>query len=219
MDFIPVKEGDVVIDIEPCIDSSNEVESPKCSNDNVVCGLPISADELGKCGNLVTHDLVKNSKKEKRKSTSAKKPPKPPRPPRGFSLDAADQKLIKEITELAMIKRARNERMKALKKMKASKHSSVSTSSSGNMIAMLFTILFCIVIIFQAMLSSLGCHSSGISQRNSSGDISRLSTKGNIIAVQDQWNLSTTSAPSNGDISPNLMVMIPGLDEDKKAIN
>jgi hypothetical protein len=59
-------------------------------------------------------------------------------------LDAADQKLIKEISELAMLKRARIERMKALKKVKATK-----ASSNSNLFAMVFTILFCLVILFQ----------------------------------------------------------------------
>lgn len=84
--------------------------------------------------------------KEKCKKSSHKKAPKPPRPPRAPSLDAADQKLIREISEIAMLKRARIERMKALKKMKAAKSSS---SSSSNMFAMVFTIVFCIVIILQ----------------------------------------------------------------------
>ncbi|XP_042517831.1 uncharacterized protein LOC122091766 isoform X2 [Macadamia integrifolia] len=86
--------------------------------------------------------------KEKRKKT--KKPPKPPRPPRGPSLDAADMKLVREISELAMLKRARIERMKALKKMKAAK----ATSPSGSLCAMVITILFCLVIIFQGFLGS-----------------------------------------------------------------
>lgn len=87
----------------------------------------------------------KTSRKEKRKKTSNKKPPKPPRPPRGPSLDAADQKLIREISELAVLKRARVERIKAWKKMKAAK----TSSSNSNMFAMVFTIIFFLVIIFQ----------------------------------------------------------------------
>ena len=97
-----------------------------------------------------TADLVENkSRKERRKTTSAKKPPRPPRLPKALSLDAADQKLIKEISELAMIKRARIERMKALKKMKAEK----ASISTGNIFAMIFTILFCLVIICQGNIS------------------------------------------------------------------
>ncbi|KAL9385117.1 hypothetical protein Peur_022127 [Populus x canadensis] len=78
-----------------------------------------------------------------------KKPPKPPRPPKGLSLDAADQKLMKEITELAMRKRARIERLKALKKMRAAKTSSWSSSLS----AMVITIIFCLIIIYQGISS------------------------------------------------------------------
>nr|DAD38312.1 TPA_asm: hypothetical protein HUJ06_008953 [Nelumbo nucifera] len=89
--------------------------------------------------------LEKKVMKEKRKKTSSKKPPKPPRPPRGPSLDAADLKLVKEISELAMLKRARVERMKALKRMKAAK----ASSSNSNLYAMIITILFCLVILFQ----------------------------------------------------------------------
>lgn len=90
-----------------------------------------------------------SSVKEKRKKGCNHKPPKPPRPPRGPSLDAADQKLIREISELAMLKRARVERMKALKKMKAAK----ASSSNSNLFAMLFTILFCLVILFHGNIS------------------------------------------------------------------
>ncbi|XP_058201381.1 uncharacterized protein LOC131316119 [Rhododendron vialii] len=86
--------------------------------------------------------------KERRKSTSGKKkPPRPPRPPKSLSLDAFDQKLIKEISEIARVKRARIERMKGLKKMKGAKES----TSTGNLLAAIFAVLFCLVIIFQGM--------------------------------------------------------------------
>ncbi|KAK8985448.1 hypothetical protein V6N11_068704 [Hibiscus sabdariffa] len=91
------------------------------------------------------------SGKEKRKSFGNKKHPKPPRPPRAPSLDAADQKLIREIAEFARLKRARIERMKALKKLKATKPP--SSSSSCNMFATVFTVIFCLVILFQGMSS------------------------------------------------------------------
>lgn len=91
---------------------------------------------------------------ERRMSMSAKKPP---RPPRGLSLDASDQKLIKEISEILMMKRARIERMKKKKKKKskaaAAAASSSNSSTTGNLIAMLFTLVFCIVIIFQGNYS------------------------------------------------------------------
>ncbi|KAL8120327.1 uncharacterized protein LOC141724701 isoform X2 [Apium graveolens] len=95
-------------------------------------------------------DMRDNIGKEKRKTVSANKPPKPPRPPRGLSLDAYDQKLIKEIAQLAMMKRARIERIKALKKIKTAK---ASSSSGGSLFAMLFTIVFCLVILFQGVSS------------------------------------------------------------------
>ncbi|KAI3459200.1 hypothetical protein Pfo_015863 [Paulownia fortunei] len=234
-----MKERDIVIDIESCVDTIKEAGSPDVSDDKagnifsfVVCGMPMSVDELAKHENSVSlssnaknvggisPDSGKNTKKEKRMSMSVKKPPKPPRPPRGLSLDAADQKLIKEISELAMIKRARIERMKVLKKMKAAKASSASTSSSGNLIAMLFTILFCIVVIFQ------GCHPSGILPRNSSAigipssPKSNGATEGNIAVVQDHRNLSTGSLRALSDVgSPNLMELVPGSDNKDEGKN
>ncbi|KAI3953144.1 hypothetical protein MKW92_045703 [Papaver armeniacum] len=91
-------------------------------------------------------NLEKKKVKEKRKKTISKKPP---RPPRGPALDAVDRKMVKEITELAILKRARIERMKAMKKMKAAKAATPFTS----ILAMLFTILFCLVIVFHGMFS------------------------------------------------------------------
>ncbi|CAN1281687.1 hypothetical protein LINPERPRIM_LOCUS17814 [Linum perenne] len=109
----------------------------------------VSVDELQKslCGNL-DGELAKSEG-----GGVNEKSPKPPRPPRGPSLDAADIKLIKEISELAMLKRARIERIKALKKAKAAKAS--SASSTGNLFAMVFTVLFFLVIICQGMSSRI----------------------------------------------------------------
>ncbi|KAL6504981.1 hypothetical protein OROGR_024798 [Orobanche gracilis] len=92
----------------------------------------------------------------------AKKAHKPPQPPRGPSLDAADMRLIKEISKIAMKKRERVERINALKKMKttrlpssSSSSPSSSLSSSGSTIsAMVITVLFFLVIIFQGLGSS-----------------------------------------------------------------
>ncbi|KAL5996512.1 hypothetical protein ACLOJK_026592 [Asimina triloba] len=89
--------------------------------------------------------------KEKPKKKRCKKPPKPPRPPNPPMLDATDQKLVREITELAMLKRARIERIKALKKMKAAK----ATYSGANTCALVITIIFCLVIIFQETTGGL----------------------------------------------------------------
>lgn len=202
-----VKERDIVIDIETCVNSSKEVVILEILDDQVgkvasstICGMPMVVDELAngeisvslpvnvKNVSEIYSDLGKGAKKDSHKSTSAKKPPKPPRPPRS-SLDAADQKLIKEMAELAMIKRARIERMKALKKMKAAK---VSSSSSGNLVALLFTVLFCITIIFK------GCHLSGMRPRNnttshihgSSESNSEITENSVVVQFQNRKNLS-----------------------------
>ncbi|XP_039025656.1 uncharacterized protein LOC120159049 [Hibiscus syriacus] len=87
--------------------------------------------------------------KEKRKRLGNKKPSKPPRPPRAPSLDAADLKLIREIAELARLKRARIKRMGALKKLKSASATKPTSSSSSNMFAMVFTVIFCLVMLFQ----------------------------------------------------------------------
>lgn len=87
-------------------------------------------------------------KEEKCKKASSKKPP---RPPRGPSVDATDLKFIKEITELTMLKRIRIERMKELKKMKGTKTSSLSYS----LVATMFTVVFCCVILFQGKITNI----------------------------------------------------------------
>ncbi|KAH6833066.1 transmembrane protein [Perilla frutescens var. hirtella] len=184
------------------------------------CGVPMSVDVLASGENSkngidlggVSPESGEKTRKERRVSTSAKKPP---RPPRGLSLDAADQKLIKEISELLMIKRARIERMKALKKTKAAKGTSASASSSGNLVAMLFTVLFCIVIIFQ------GCHPWGFFPRSGSAvgiPISPKSdgaTEGGVLSLQDKRNLSTGSVNVMlSEVgSPN--VLVAGSDNNK----
>uniref|UniRef100_N1QSG3 Uncharacterized protein n=1 Tax=Aegilops tauschii TaxID=37682 RepID=N1QSG3_AEGTA len=84
--------------------------------------------------------------KAKKKRSSSKKPPRPPRPPTHLPLDASDQKLLNELNELALLKRARIERMKALKKMKNGKQG----SSNSNFCPMIITIIFCLVILWQA---------------------------------------------------------------------
>lgn len=155
MDCVSLKDQEIVIDIENFAKTSKEVVSPCVLGDIVSISVDevVKSDNLGNfLGNQKNVDEIpdKNSKREKRKS-SGKKPPKPPRPSSGLWLDAADQKLIKEITELAIMKRARIERMK---KMKAAKTSSNSTpsSSNGSLLALIFTIIFCIVIVLQGKL-------------------------------------------------------------------
>ncbi|KAJ8748676.1 hypothetical protein K2173_008121 [Erythroxylum novogranatense] len=70
-----------------------------------------------------------------------RKPPKPPRPPKEVGTGNS---------ELAIRRRARIERIKALKKMRASK-----SSWSSNLSAMVVTILFCLVLIFQVLNSRI----------------------------------------------------------------
>ncbi|KAF8392710.1 hypothetical protein HHK36_023059 [Tetracentron sinense] len=141
--------------------------------------------------------VEKKTVKEKRKKTNSKRPPKPPRPPRGPSLDAADQKLVREISELAMMKRARIERMKALKKMKAAK----SSSSNSTLIAMVITILFCLVIIFQ------GIHSRSSSHVSFQGSPQSAVTKGGLISVQYYNNLSASDTNGPGSGSPKYVTL------------
>lgn len=104
-----------------------------------------------------SHELLplieKKHEKERRKTGKSKKAAaKPPRPPKGPSLDAADMKFVREISEHATKKRERIEQMKALKKMKAAKKS--SPSSTTTISAMIVTILFFLVIIFQGLSSN-----------------------------------------------------------------
>ncbi|KAK8269315.1 hypothetical protein V6Z11_D11G120500 [Gossypium hirsutum] len=68
-------------------------------------------------------------------------------------LDAADQQLVREIAELSMIKRARIKRINAMKKMKAA---NAAPSSSSSLFAMVITVIFCLVILFQGI-----CHRRG----------------------------------------------------------
>ena len=91
--------------------------------------------------------MEKEKVNEKRKKTSFnnKKHPKPPRPPGAPSLDEADMKFVKEISERARLRHKSRESVKALKKMKAIK----APSFNINLIAMIITIIFCLVIIFQ----------------------------------------------------------------------
>ncbi|KAK2991781.1 hypothetical protein RJ640_015515 [Escallonia rubra] len=116
------------------------LSSGQISAENVT----MSSEELGE---EMVNFLQKKWAKEKRRKLNSEKPPKPPRPPGGPSLDAADMKLVKEISELTMMKRQRTARMKALKKVKAEK----KKSSLSNVFAMVVTVLFCLVIIFQGL--------------------------------------------------------------------
>ncbi|KAM5568693.1 hypothetical protein ABKV19_016296 [Rosa sericea] len=149
----------------------------------------------------------KTRPKDKRKKTSNKKAPKPPRPPRGPSLDAADQKLIKELSEIAKWKRARVERMKALKKMKAAK----ASSSNTNIYAMVFTVLFCVVLLFQGISSS---RSSTVGFEGS--PLSAGRTEGSLISIQFYPNPSSTAPNGPGSESPNMVEQVAGSDQQEK---
>ncbi|XP_028205185.1 uncharacterized protein LOC114388736 isoform X1 [Glycine soja] len=134
--------------------------------------------------------------REKRKKASNKKAPKPPRPPQAPSLDAADNKLIREISELAMLKRARIERMKALKKMKVVKSSSPSSSNTSSLLAMVFTVVFFVVIIFQGMSSGKTSVASFQGSPVSAGE-----SEGGLISVQYQLNPSAVDSNAPGSES------------------
>lgn len=162
MDDRTVKEEGAEVDIESGLTLFAKIsvkgEQDKHTvylNESNLCGVSIN---MVKVENkfLMGKDLVKSVEnspvKEKRKKSSNKKAAKPPRPPKAPSLDAADHKLIREITELAMLKRARIERMKVLKKMKAAK-SSQSSGSSSSVFALVFTFVFCIVILLQGNIA------------------------------------------------------------------
>ncbi|XP_076925449.1 uncharacterized protein LOC143588281 [Bidens hawaiensis] len=139
----------------------------------------------------VNEGLLENNIIKSKKALSAKKPPRPPQP---LSLDASDQKLIKELTEIAMIKRARIERMKALKQKKNSKLSSSSSSSSsshGSLFAMLTTVIFFVMILFQGQNSGVTIQGQGPGQtvqRNGNG----------LTIVQNQLNISLSDSGSFG---------------------
>ncbi|EEF43118.1 uncharacterized protein LOC8258844 [Ricinus communis] len=235
MDHIAPQERDFEIDLENGLNISTQ-DTSKDSVDSVktqakelltkICSIFVDDTIKGELGINLSHDAPnsngipveqlklegekaidhavaeKKVVKEKRKKMGHKKSPKPPRPPRGPSLDAADQKLIKEITELAMLKRARVERMKALKKMKAAKGS----PSNGNIFAMVFTALFCLVIIFQGM-------SSRVSPVNVQGTpISAETAASGLIAVQYFGNPSASDPISLGSGSPSSVKPIAGFD-------
>ncbi|PNX97071.1 hypothetical protein L195_g020291 [Trifolium pratense] len=169
MDLRSGMDKDIEVDLEsgmPLIeDNSSRISNPSTTTEgkalfaNIPFGFASGQDGASSYFNEpnlseVSLDVMKvinnNPGKEKRKKASSnKKSGKPPRPPKGPSLDAADLKLIRELSERALLKRARVERMKALKKMRAAKSSSSSNTSS--VLALIFTIIFFIVIIYQGM--------------------------------------------------------------------
>ncbi|XP_014517681.1 uncharacterized protein LOC106775133 [Vigna radiata var. radiata] len=147
--------------------------------------------------------------KEKQKKASNKKAPKPPRSPQSPSLDAADLKLIREISELAMLKRARIERMKALKKMKIAK--SRPSSSTSSFFAMVFTVVFFVVIIFQGVPS----RTSSVASFQGS-PVSTVESEGGLISVEYQLNPSASDLNVPGSESHNFVQQVVGSDLPEK---
>ncbi|MBA0715118.1 hypothetical protein Golax_014040 [Gossypium laxum] len=103
------------------------------------------------------HDLMalmeKNFVEDNCKKKNSRKPTKPPRTSKAPLLDAADQQLVREIAELSLRKRARIKRINAMKKMNAE---NAAPSSSSSLFAMVITVIFCLVILFQGI-----CHRRG----------------------------------------------------------
>ncbi|GFZ13652.1 hypothetical protein Acr_23g0020370 [Actinidia rufa] len=147
--------------------------------------------------------VEKKHVREKHKKANYKKAAKPPRPPKGPSLDDADLKLVKEISALAMEKRARSERLKTLRKRKEAKlslvsaASSLSLSSPGSLFAMLITVLFFLVILFQGF----GCEGrSGVSLQGSPEP--PVTTK-SLISVQFYYQPSADDGSRPSSESPS----------------
>ncbi|GAU51486.1 hypothetical protein TSUD_413730 [Trifolium subterraneum] len=224
MDLRSGMDKDIEVDLEsglPLIeDNSSRISDPSTATqeNTLFANIPFGfaggedgANSYFNESNLseVSLDVMKvinnNPGKEKRKKASSnKKAGKPPRPPKGPTLDAADIKLIRELSERALLKRARVERMKALKKMRAAKSSSASNTSS--ILALIFTIIFFIVIIFQGL--------SPTKSPVASFQGSPVSEEA-LISVQYQLNPSSDSnAP--GSEALNFVQRVAGSDFDEK---
>ncbi|KAL3814624.1 hypothetical protein ACJIZ3_015892 [Penstemon smallii] len=110
-----------------------------------------NSDEISamQSGNFREEILNMKMDRDKSKKHNSKRAPKPPRPPKGPLLDASDMKLLKEISELNL-KRKRMERIRTLKNRKKEKPSSLNR----NLLPLLVTVIFFLVIIFQGLLGS-----------------------------------------------------------------
>lgn len=182
---------------------SNLGETSKSGAGNVEGLLGSSSGELSGEHMAI---VEKKHGKEKRKNTKYKKAPKPPRPPKGPSLDAADVKLIKELSALAMKKRARSEQMKAMKKMKEAKSSSSSSSlilKNSSVSALVITILFFVIILFQGFCSR---SSSSVSFEGSPEPAATNS----LISVQFYGNPSTNFGNGLGSEPPSSVQQASG---------
>ncbi|KAK6937250.1 hypothetical protein RJ641_030758 [Dillenia turbinata] len=159
--------------------------------------------------------MEKKCMKERCKRTNPRKPAKPPRPPRGPTLDAADQKFVREMSELAMKKRARIERMKALKKMKAAK----SSSSDGSLSAMIITVLFFLIILFQEFRN--GLLFAGIRSRSNltvtfHGSPESAATTRGFVTVHYFSTPAANESHGPGSVSPSLVKQVSGSDSGDK---
>ncbi|KAL7144302.1 hypothetical protein ABFS83_07G003200 [Erythranthe nasuta] len=144
MDPVQLNANDTIIDIDCCNKTSEEVGISS----------PAISDDIGNGSVSILIDPRNNVDDNISPKFSAKKPPRPPKKAGALPLDAADVKLIKEIAELIAIKRSRIERIKKMKLAAAKASNTNLNSSSGtNLVALVFTIVFCIVMISQ------GCHS------------------------------------------------------------
>ncbi|KAE8669646.1 putative Plant invertase/pectin methylesterase inhibitor superfamily protein [Hibiscus syriacus] len=201
----PLLEGDLVEGSDNRVSLSGDASNSGSvypENTPSVMRVNVEAEE--------SKDAKNKSVKEKRKSLGHKKHPRPPRPPRAPSLDAADQKLIREIAELARLKRARIERMKALKKSRAAKPTPSSTSS--NMFAMVFTIVFCLVIMFQGMCSG----GTPASNQGSPLPAGAAQPQGVPSLLQFSMNPSANFRNQQDSESPNLVEQVAGLEGEQK---
>lgn len=156
MDHIASGDRDLNVDLESgrVVDKSENEASVliKSINHNKSEDPQLLASGRDERGKILGRAEMEEAGKEKCKKMSNKKPPRPPRPPRGPSLDAADQKLIREITELAKLKRARMERMRALK---MANNARASSYSNKTVLALVFTVIVFLVVIFQGESSCL----------------------------------------------------------------
>lgn len=217
---IDLRESDLVVDLESGGTTSEEDESRDiisggkkkllgkfwsggdgvCSRNSVLVSAETSVENVEILTDKLGVECVeKKLVKEKRKKTP-KKPPKPPLPPRGPSLDAADMKLVREISELAILKRARVERMKALKKTRADK----ASSSINSLFAMIITVLFCFVIIYQ-----------GVCSRSSSSVSSHRAPESASVARDIMIQSAYLNNPSSS--FPNYVEQVSGAGQEEET--
>lgn len=184
MDRDPFEDSDLLLDLETGMVTSEEgTRQDVCIGDNntqtwnsevgtnTYLEVVINGEKDDECRNLVEKY---EKKKYNNKMNNKKKASKPPRPPKGPSLDALDMMLVKEISTHAINRRARIERTKALRKMREEKLS--LSSSKSSIWAMIFTVLFILVICFQ------GFCSKGVNNGNFHG--SPEPARGSMISVQ-----------------------------------